>query len=275
MSGASASAATAKPIQLLFPMGGLGTRFADVGIPTPKPLIPVDGKPMILKAISSFDALAQSGVPIVSVFIVRAQHEQQFGLATLLREAVPTARIVLLDHDTRGAVETCLVARDALDPAAPVVICDCDLYFRSREYEETLLRMRAGSDAAEPDAAGAPSGLLVYMTQTHPRYSFAETAADGRTVIRTAEKVPISDKALIGGYGFRSAAVFLRAADALMALPIDPAKGRKEYYVSLLYNFLLADGLRVEAVPRDEYESFGTPEELAEYVAKKQQQPQE
>jgi dTDP-glucose pyrophosphorylase len=258
----------ATTVQVLFPMGGLGTRFADIGVKTPKPLIPVDGEPMILRAISSFARLAEHGVTVQPIFIVREQHERDFGLATLLRKAVPAAKLVLLDHDTRGAVETCLVAESALDPAAPLVICDCDLYFRSRAYEETLLRMAHGE-------SGAPAGLLVYMTSSHPRYSFAQTADDGRTVLRTAEKVPISDKALIGGYGFGSAAIFAKAAHALMALPIDPEKGRKEYYVSLLFNFLLADGLKVEAVMRDEYESFGTPEELAEYVAKTKEQQQQ
>ena len=259
-----------KPIQLLFPMGGLGTRFTDIVIKTPKPLINVDGEPMILRAISSFGRLAAQGIPVVSVFIVREQHEKEFGLATLLKKVVVDAnkgneascKIVILDHDTRGAVETALVAESALDMTAPMVICDCDLFFRSKEYEETLLRMREG-------VAGAPDGLLVYMNSSHPRYSFAQTSDDGRTVTRTAEKDPISDKALIGGYGFRTGAIFAKAAHQLIDLPIDPAKGRKEYYVSLLFNFLLQDSLKVEAVKKDEYESFGTPEELKEYEESK------
>ena len=37
----------------LIPMAGNGMRFKNVGYSTPKPLIPVHGKPMIVKAIES------------------------------------------------------------------------------------------------------------------------------------------------------------------------------------------------------------------------------
>lgn len=295
---------TSAPIQLLFPMGGLGTRFADIGIKTPKPLIEVDGQPMILKAISSFSRLLEnnnndtdstsrnSSYKIIPIFIVRKEHEGEFGLATMLQKVVPTAKIVILDHDTRGAVETCLVAQSAFDLDAPLVVCDCDLFFKCKAYEEYLMKMADAQLAAKTGGRSnnsnnaAPDGLLVYMESEHPRYSFCQTTLENgeERVIRTAEKVPISNKAIIGAYAFRSAAMFCHYANQLVDLPIDPEKGRKEYYVSLVYNFVLMNDSankndhdeqsgkkvpKVVAVKRDEYESFGTPEELKEYVEKK------
>jgi NDP-sugar pyrophosphorylase family protein len=256
-------------VQLLFPMGGLGSRFAATGVTTPKPMIPVDGAPMILRAISSFAALRAQQVRIVPIFIVRTEHERDFKLASMLKAVVPEGRIVVLDHDTRGAVETCLVAETAIERSSPLVVCDCDLYFSSKAYVETLLRMADRVTGGFNATSGAvPGGLLVYMESTDARYSYAETGPDGRTVVRTAEKDPISNKALIGAYAFSAGAIFTKAARELLELPIDAAQGRKEYYVSLLFNSLIKDGLRVEAVPHDEYESFGTPEELAAYEAK-------
>jgi hypothetical protein len=38
-----------------------------------------------------------------------------------------------------------------------------------------------------------------------------------------------------------------------------------EYYMSLLYNILIADGKKIQAATVDEFASFGTPEELDEY----------
>lgn len=286
-------------------MGGLGTRFAEskdprfkdaTGKPIPKPLIRVNGEPMILKAIGSFsrllkqqqqhhDASAGDGVHIVCIFIVRQEHEDAFKLKTLLSEAVTHVekKFVMLDHDTRGAVETCLVAENAIDRTAPLVVCDCDLQFFSAAYESALMNIvtvlnnnnknKSGEDDASSSSLlnGLPHGLLVYMNSRDPRYSYAETESDGTTVKRTAEKDPISDKALIGAYGFRTGAIFINAAKALCELEIDPAKGRKEYYVSLVYNFLLAEGKKVVALPKDEYYSFGTPEELeAFYAAEKE-----
>jgi hypothetical protein len=41
---------------------------------------------------------------------------------------------------------------------------------------------------------------------------------------------------------------------------------KPEYYVSLLYNYLLADGDTVRLAPMEVYRSYGTPEELKQYM---------
>jgi dTDP-glucose pyrophosphorylase len=241
-------------VQLLFPMGGLGTRFADVGAATPKPLIEVDGMPMIAKALSSFDGLRQRA-DIRPIFVVRTEHQEEFGLATQLSNIVPNAHFTFLTRNTAGAVETCMEAADAILDEHPVVVMDCDLWFRSGEYDARLASMEREGLA----------GLVLYFKSTNPRYSYAELAEDGLTVVRTAEKVPISNNALIGAYGFGSGAIFKEAALDLLERNLDPSIGFKEYFVSLLFNFVLARGGHVVAVQQEEYHSFGTPEELARY----------
>jgi NDP-sugar pyrophosphorylase family protein len=236
-------------LQVLMPMGGLGTRFRAVGISTPKPLIEVDGGPMFRRALRSFDPWA--GDKTVTV-VVRSDDDAEHGLASAVLRAQPDARIVLLDHDTRGAVETALVARDALDPDQPLVVIDCDIAFDSPEYFRVL------ADAVEQQSL---DGLLLSFSSVLPRYSFAEVGPDG-LVVRTAEKRAISSDALMGVYSFTSARVFLEAADRLMARQIDAAM--PEYYVSLVFNELIASGRRVGLVRGDFY-CFGTPEELAAY----------
>lgn len=238
-------------LQVLMPMGGLGTRFRKVGVTTPKPLIEVDGGPMFQRALRSFHPW--TGDKTVTV-VVRADDDAEHGLAGRVLAAQPDARIVRLEHDTRGAVETCLLARDALDPDQPLVIIDCDIAFDSPEYFRVL------ADAVE---RGTLDGLLLSFSSVLPRYSFAEVGADG-LVVRTAEKQAISSDALMGVYSFTSARVFLEAADRLMAVQIDAAM--PEYYVSLVFNELIASGRRVGLVRGDFY-CFGTPEELAAYQA--------
>jgi NDP-sugar pyrophosphorylase family protein len=238
-------------LQVLMPMGGLGTRFRKVGVTTPKPLIEVDGAPMFRRALSSFDPWnGEKGV----VVVVRADDDAEHGLARRVVDAEPTASIVLLDHDTRGAVETCLEARDLIDPDQPLVIMDCDIAFESPEYFRVLERALERRDI---------DGLLLSFRSTEPRYSFAEVDGDG-FVVRTAEKQAISSDALMGVYSFTTARVFLDAADRLMARQTDAAM--PEYYVSLVFNELIATGRRVGLVRGDFY-CFGTPEELAAYQA--------
>lgn len=238
-------------LQVLMPMGGLGQRFRDAGISTPKPLIEVRGVPMFKRALASLDAYPGEKSLIV---VVREEHQRDFRLADLIREVQPDAQIVMLDHDTRGAVETAFTAAGVLDPDAPLVVMDCDIAFESDEYFSRI---------AEAVESGAPEGLLLSFTSTDPRYSYAATAADG-SVSRTAEKDPISDSALMGAYFFVSASVFLEAARGLLATPISAEM--KEYYVSLLFNRLIEDGRSV-GLAKGEFYSFGTPTELARFEA--------
>jgi dTDP-glucose pyrophosphorylase len=255
-------------------MGGLGTRFAQVGIDTPKPLIEIEGKPMIFKAVSSFERLMQrTDVHIRLVFIVRQEHQDKYELRTKLEAVFSnfsperlSCVFVMMTRDTRGAAETCLLAKDALLPDAPVVIMDCDLYFKSQQYEDLLLEMASEGPQAEEEKI---SGLLVHFTSKSPRYSYALIDSSTGLVVKTAEKNPISDCSLIGAYGFGSGRLFVSCAEELLLSPIDPEKGIKEYFISLVFNFVLAKGLKVKAVPRDEYASFGTPDEMALFLAGK------
>ncbi|WP_147251758.1 glycosyltransferase family 2 protein [Blastococcus sp. TF02-8] len=238
-------------LQVLMPMGGLGTRFRKVGITTPKPLIEVGGVPMFQRALGSF--APWHGDKTVTV-VVREDNDREFGLADQVVAVEPSARIVLLDHDTRGAVETCLEARDRLDPDQPLVIMDCDIAFDSPEYFRVL---QAAVESRDVD------GLLLSFHSIEPRYSFAEVDDRGR-VVRTAEKRAISSDALMGVYSFTSAGVFMEAADRLMEKQIGVAM--PEYYVSLVFNELIDSGRRVGLVRGDFY-CFGTPEELAAFEA--------
>jgi NDP-sugar pyrophosphorylase family protein len=238
-------------LQVLIPMGGLGTRFRKVGIATPKPLIEVDGLPMFQRALRSFEPWP--GEKSVTV-VIRTDDDAEFKIAERVTDVEPSATVVFLDHNTRGAVETCLEARDRLDPDEPLVIMDCDIAFESPEYFRAL---------AAAVTAQAEDALLLSFRSSDPRYSFAEAGSDGR-VVRTAEKQPISENALMGVYSFASAGVFLEAADRLMERQIGAEM--PEYYVSLVFNELIGAGRRVGLVHGDFY-CFGTPEELARYVA--------
>ena len=41
----------ARDMQLIVPMAGLGSRFATAGYVVPKPLIPVCGRPMVVRVV--------------------------------------------------------------------------------------------------------------------------------------------------------------------------------------------------------------------------------
>lgn len=230
------------------PMGGLGQRFRAVGVDTPKPLIEVDGQPMFRRALDSF-----RDAPFDTRFItiIRDEDDRRHRIGAAVLATLPDARIIRITENTRGAVETVLQARQALDPRQPLVVLDCDIAFESDTYFNTI------RDAAR----GSADGVLLSFPSDDPRYSFARVGITGE-VMETAEKKAISNHALMGSYFFTRAGDFLRAADELMAENISAAM--PEFYVSLIFNIMLAQGKRIELAVGTFY-CFGTPEELAAY----------
>lgn len=239
-----------RPLHVLLPMAGLGSRFSQAGFELPKPLIPVDGQPMVLKALSSLEGF---GVPLQVTVVLRRVHEQEFQLASLLQKALPDSKIVIIDDMTRGAVETCLRAEPEMKGDRGLLVMDCDLWFRSPAYAELIRGTLSSEDG--------PAGALLNFEADAPRYSYAER--EGFRVLRTAEKKVISKHAVVGAYFFSHERTFLDVAHQLMGRNL--TGDVKEYYLSLLYNLLLERGDRIEARDVEAYASFGTPEELAAY----------
>jgi len=237
-----------KTLQILMPMGGLGSRFAKEGYETPKPLIEVDGKPMFIRALDSFKSVED----IQHIFVIRKEHDEKYDLSRQILTQLPDARIALLDHDTGGAVETCLIANDLIDNELPIAVADCDIYFESSSYFEKINNVENSN----------LDGMLLTFNSEDPRYSYVELN-DANEAVRTAEKVVISNHAILGGYFFRSGELFKSLAQQFITEGLGELK---EFYMSHLFNLLLTRSGKVEVADIDTMHIFGTPEELNAYL---------
>ena len=242
-----------RPLHIIMPMAGEGNRFLKEGWTTPKPLIELKGMPLFKRAIGS---VVVEGAPMKYSFIVRKEHIDQYHIDKQIKAILPNANVFFVEKTTRGAVETCLIAEPAISEDDAITVMDCDLEFRSKGYIEGI------SQILRMPAEKANGGMLVSFESTEPRYSYAEVD-DDMIVKRTAEKEVISNHALCGAYFFSTAKGFLNAAHRLLN---EPVFTKPEYYVSLLYNYLLADGETVRLSTMEEYYSYGTPEELKRYL---------
>ena len=242
-----------RPLHIIMPMAGEGSRFLKEGWTTPKPLIELKGLPLFKRAIGSVHI---DDVPMKYSFIVRQEHIDKYGIDKGIKSFLPEAKIFSVLHTTRGAVETCLLAESAIDDGDGVIVMDCDLEFRSKEFLKII------SDILSYPASESEGGALVSFDSDQPRYSYAELGEDGY-VVRTAEKEVISNHALCGAYFFSTGKRFKEIAHQLLN---DPEFKKPEYYVSLLYNYMLAEGEKVRLAPMEEYYSYGTPEELKLYL---------
>ena len=235
------------------PMAGEGSRFLKEGWVTPKPLIQLHGVPLFKRAIGSVHA---DGIQMKYSFVVRQNHIDDYSIDKGIQAFLPEAKIFSVQKTTRGAVETCLMAENAIEDNDAVVVMDCDLEFRSKRFIELI---KESLSKSEEDADG---GALVSFESDSPKYSYAEVD-NNNVVFRTAEKEVISNHALCGAYFFSSGRRFKQIAHQLMN---EQNFAKPEYYISLLDNYLIAAGEKVYLAPMEEYYSYGTPEELKRYM---------
>ena len=242
-----------RPLHIIMPMAGEGSRFLKEGWTTPKPLIELHGVPLFKRAIGS---VAVEGAPMKYSFIVRKEHIVKYHIDEQIKAILPDVNVFYVEKTTRGAVETCLMAESVIDDADGIVVMDCDLEFRSKGYTEGIKTI------LQQPVDQANGGMLVSFESTEPRYSYAEVD-ENMIVKRTAEKEVISNHALCGAYFFSTGKGFLNAAHRLLN---EPVFTKPEFYVSLLYNYLLANGEIVKLATMEDYRSYGTPEELKRYL---------
>lgn len=237
-------------LHIIMPMAGEGLRFRNAGYSTPKPLIEIKGKPLFLRAVESVkinDTLMKYS------FIVRKEHIDKYKIDKTITYAIPKAKVYSVNETTRGAVETCLVAEQGIDDNDAIIIMDCDLEFQSKDYNQIIMDALRNNNCS--------GGALVSFNSNDPKYSYAEID-ENSNVIRTAEKDVISNHALCGAYFFASGKEFKTVAHKLLN---EPTMLKSEFYISLLFNYLLANGDIVKLVEMEEFRSFGTPDELKRY----------
>jgi dTDP-glucose pyrophosphorylase len=236
-------------VNVVIPMAGRGSRFADIGIAIPKPMIDVRGKPMYAWAIDSLPL--RDGARVI--FVCQNEHLDRSGLHADItkRYARWDPEVIGIDGVTDGQACTVLVARTWIDSDEPLLIFNADT---------ALDADHAAQIAALP--ASCAGGLGVFAADGD-RWSFARTDASGR-VVETAEKKRISDHASTGLYYFTRGRDFVRYADAMIA---DDDRTRGEFYVAPVYNRMIADGLDVRLLPTRRVWVLGTPDDLAAFDA--------
>lgn len=240
-----------RDLHIILAMAGRGSRFANAGFTTPKPLIEVDGQAMFMKALSSLDSIEATKHYTI---VMRAEHDREYDLQAKIKAILPQANVVITDEEPTGALRDAYRAKPHLGPNQGIIMLDCDLWFHSQPYNDMVQDSLSGKS----DIQG---GLLTFKAD-NPRYSYAEVD-ENWIVSRTAEKKVISDRAITGAYYIATTEIFDEAAQQLLAQPLTDEM--PEYYVSHIFNVILGNGGKVKAAPVEEFASFGTPEELSEY----------
>ena len=235
-------------MNIVIPMAGRGSRFADAGFAQPKPLIDVRGRPMYAWAVESLPLSLATRV----IFICLDEHVRDTALAADIRTryARLSPVIVTLSAVTAGQACSVLEAREWIDSDQPLVIYNADTYC----VTDLEARLR-GAEKVD--------GLIGVFQAPGDKWSFARTDASGR-VVETAEKRRISEWATTGLYHFTRGRDFVRHADAMIAAG---ERERGEFYVAPVYNRLIAAGGDVRLDIAKQVWVLGTPEDLQYFEA--------
>lgn len=100
----SKDATAREPLNVIIPIGGIGSRFAKKGYRYPKPLINIVGRPMLLWLIDNLSLTPQDTLWMA----VNEDVDDEFRIGQLVAKTFPKIdfRLLRLRHLTRGACET-------------------------------------------------------------------------------------------------------------------------------------------------------------------------
>ena len=236
-------------MKVLIPMAGAGSRFEQAGYTFPKPLIDVNGKPMIQVIVENLNVDAQH------IFIVQKPHYEKYNLKETLSQISPDCEIVQVDELTEGAACTTLLAENLIDDE-PLLMANSDQYvdWDSNEFMYSMV-------GDEVDA-----GILTFPS-THPKWSYAKLDSNG-FVDEVAEKKPISNIATVGIYYWKKGTDYVKYARQMIDKDI---RVNNEFYVCPVFNEAITDGKKVKVYDIGEGSMWGlgTAEDLEVFLKKK------
>lgn len=208
-------------LNIVIPMAGAGSRFANAGYKNPKPLIDICGQPMIEVVVNNL----RPSCPHRFIFICQKAHIEAYRLTDKLNVIAPGSMIVAIDGLTEGAACTVLAASTHINNSDPLMIANSDQY----------IDVDINNYLQDMESRGL-SGLIMTMTADNPKWSFV-SLTDQCMVTHVVEKEVISNEATVGIYNFSSGADFVAAAEKMID---EKRMANGEYYVAPVYNELIA-----------------------------------
>ena len=237
-------------LNILIPMAGLGSRFANAGYEKPKPFIDVAGKPMIARVMEN---LQVEGARFI--LVVQREHlEKEADLVKTIQKKY-NVQFVPIDGLTEGAACTVLRAQDCINSAHPLMIANSD----------QIVDIKISDFVRDAQERNLDGSILCFRDEARdPKWSFAKTDLNG-FVTEVREKQAISALATVGIYYFQSGRDFVNAAREMIKLD-DRVNG--EFYTCPAYNYLIQNKLAIGfyLLSPSQMHGLGTPEDLQIFI---------
>jgi hypothetical protein len=213
----------------IVPLAGPDFVHSTLGI---KPLIPINGEPLLKKVITSRPWWQDGSLQASNlIFVLRNIPETQ-RIIPYFDEWFPEAKKVFISTLTAGALMSALAGISIIkDFDTPLCIDLVDIIYSSNE---SILDFFADKSVG---------GVVPYFTSAEPCYSYFEIDDRG-LVIKAREKQVISHNASAGTYFFRDTPTFLQAA-AFSLENREELSVKDILFVCPAMNYLIDSGLKV------------------------------
>ena len=243
-------------MQVVVPMSGFGERFRRAGYAIPKPLIQIEGKPIISHVVDLFDSDSKF------FFVVNSDHleDEALGLGKTLKAIAPDCQIISIAPHRLGPVHACLQAIPYLDVNEAVFVNYSD-FSCLWDFGDFL------ADARERDLEGSVPAYRGFHPHSGGSTNYAYIREENFFLKEIREKEPFTankmrEFASTGGYYFLSAALMLHYFEQLVA---EGFSVNGEFFVSSAVELMARDDLNVGVYEIQHFMQWGTPEDLEEY----------
>jgi NDP-sugar pyrophosphorylase family protein len=233
-------------MNVIIPMAGLGTRFPKDQYPY-KPLIDINGKPMIIRAIESL------GIKGNYYFAIRKNEHLDY-VKEIIYNTLPSAAFIEIDYVTEGPACTVLLFKEYINNKEELVVANCD---QIMEWNADLFLYNAR----------LYDGCVVTYHSDTDKNSYVKLSNKGQA-LEFKEKIVISNIGLNGIHYWQQGSFFVDSAEDMIAA--NNRAPNNEFYVAPTYNYMIKRGLNVGIfhIPNQQHNPVGVPEDLEKYLSK-------
>jgi NDP-sugar pyrophosphorylase family protein len=232
-------------MNIVIPMAGLGSRFPRDKFYLPKPLIDVNSKPMIQRAIESLDIDGQYYFTLRNDEFLDIQKD-------VISKIVKDPVFITVDKTTEGPACSVLLFKDYINTDEELVTANCDqvMDWSSKLFFHNV-RLYDGA-------------VVTYYSDTD-KNSYVKLDRTGRAV-QFAEKEVISNISLNGIHYWKRGSDFVASAEAMIAANDRAPNG--EFYISVSYNYMISQGLEcgIFHIPNECHHAVGVPVDLERFL---------
>ncbi|MEK7616876.1 MAG: glycosyltransferase family 2 protein [Patescibacteria group bacterium] len=237
-------------INIVIPMSGEGKSFIQAGYTFPKPLIDINGKPMVQIVLENLTPKYKHKF----ILVCKKEHFDKYSMHQVFVNSIKGDFITIpLISSTQGALCSVLNAVDQISSNQELVIANADQIID--------IDINKFIDFARKSKA---DGVIMTFKSHHPRWSYARVDEKG-IILETAEKKVISDQATVGIYYFKAGSSFMKAAFSMIEKNI---RFNNDFYVCPVYNELILEGKKIIKweIKDVQMHGLGTPEDLNSYL---------